>query len=223
MKDGTAESAAKAFEHCWLARYPWPDSCVHDKGGEFTGDKFQQLLISSNIRADPITTKNPQGQGAVERMHETIGNIIRTLEHAHPPTDIMQAEEIVDDALATAMHAMRVTYSRVLKSSPGALIYDRDMFLDLPVVADWVTIQNHRQRAIEANLRYQNQRRRRYDYQPNDYILIKVYEPDKLQERAIGPFRIHQVHTNGTVTIVRHPHIYILERINIRRIRPYRN
>ena len=139
--------------------------------------------------------------------------------HAHPPTNNLAAEAIVDEALATAMHVLRATYSRVLNSSPGALIYGRDMFLDLPVVADWITIQNKRQRAIDANLRYQNQRRRRHDYQPNQYVMILVYEPDKLQERAIGPYRIHQVHTNGTITIVRHP--FVLERINIRRVRPY--
>jgi hypothetical protein len=46
------------------------------------------------------------------------------------------------------------------------------------------------------------------------------YNPSKLEDKAIGPFTIHQVHVNGTVTIQRTP--YVRERINIRRIRPYR-
>ena len=49
---------------------------------------------------------------------------------------------------------------------------------------------------------------------------MKTYNPATLQERADGPFRIQTVHVNGTVTIERAPGV--LERINIRRIRPYR-
>ena len=39
------------------------------------------------------------------------------------------------------MHAMRVNIHTTLKSSPGALVFGRDMFLDVPLIADWTTIQ----------------------------------------------------------------------------------
>jgi hypothetical protein len=42
----------------------------------------------------------------------------------------------------------------------------------------------------------------------------------KLDVRFEGPFQITQIHVNGTVTIRRRPGI--LERVNIRRIRPFR-
>ena len=57
------------------------------------------------------------------------------------------------------------------------------------------------------------------DNQPCDDILIVTDNPTTLQDRGIGPFRIIQVHTNGTITIPRTPHI--VERINIRRVNPY--
>jgi hypothetical protein len=50
-------------------------------------------------------------------------------------------------------------------------------------------------------------------------VLELVEDPDKLGYRTIGPFRIVQVHTNGTVTIRRSP--TLIDRINIRRIRPF--
>jgi hypothetical protein len=32
------------FAQCWLTGYPWPQCCIHDPGGEFTGPEFQTLL-----------------------------------------------------------------------------------------------------------------------------------------------------------------------------------
>jgi hypothetical protein len=51
-------------------------------------------------------------------------------------------------------------------------------------------------------------------------VLVLVYKPTKDEPRAIGPFRIERVHVNGTVTIRRNDHV--TERINVRRVRPYR-
>jgi hypothetical protein len=38
------------FAQCWLTRYPWPQCCIHDPGGEFTGPKFQTLLQNCHVR-----------------------------------------------------------------------------------------------------------------------------------------------------------------------------
>jgi hypothetical protein len=42
---------------------------------------------------------------------------------------------------------------------------------------------------------------------------------NKLEPRAVGPYRINAVHTNGTVTIQLTP--YTVERISILRIKPF--
>eukprot|EP00956_Cyclotella_meneghiniana_P019731 scaffold34249_cov24-Cyclotella_meneghiniana.AAC.1 len=39
-----------------------------------------------------------------------------------------KAKDIVDDALATAMHAMRTTVATTLGSAPGSLAFARDMW-----------------------------------------------------------------------------------------------
>ena len=51
-----------------------------------------------------------------------------------------EARHIIYDALATAMHAMQTTIATTLGSTPGALAFARDMFLNVPLIADWQAI-----------------------------------------------------------------------------------
>jgi hypothetical protein len=34
----------RKFAQCWLTHYPLPQHCIHDPGGEFTGQELQTLL-----------------------------------------------------------------------------------------------------------------------------------------------------------------------------------
>ncbi len=51
-----------------------------------------------------------------------------------------QAWDIIDDALATAIQAMQTTVATTLGSTPGALAFAWDMFLNVPLIADWQAI-----------------------------------------------------------------------------------
>jgi len=220
IEEKTSEHIAVKFEQSWLARYPRPIKVIHDRGGEFVGGPFQALLHRTGIRPACITTKNPQANAVCERMHGTIKNQLRTIFHANPPQDVGGALDIIDLAISSAMHASRTAVHRTLKISPGALAFHRDMLLPIPILADFNLIRQRRQTLIDDDARRANQSRIvSHDYTIGDEILIKVERPGPLGPRAIGPYTIVQVHTNGTVTFERMPNIY--ERINIRRIRPY--
>jgi hypothetical protein len=56
-------------------------------------------------------------------MLQTVNNVVRTLVHTNPPQNMTQARHIIDDALATAMHAMGTTVASTLGSTPGALAF----------------------------------------------------------------------------------------------------
>ena len=56
-------------------------------------------------------------------MHQTVTNVLRTLVHTNPPRNMTQARDIIDDALATAMHTMQTTIAITLRSMPGALAF----------------------------------------------------------------------------------------------------
>jgi hypothetical protein len=138
--------------------------CVHDKGGEFIGSEFQWLLELFSIKDVCSTSKNPQSNAICERMHQTVENVLCTLIHSNPPRTMTSAKDIVDDALATAMHAMQTTVATTLASAPGSLAFARDMFLNVPLVADWQTIARKREQHINENLRRANQKRHQCDY-----------------------------------------------------------
>jgi hypothetical protein len=56
-------------------------------------------------------------------MHQTLNNVLRTRVHTSPPQNMTQARDIIDNALATAMHTMQTTVATILGSTPGALAF----------------------------------------------------------------------------------------------------
>jgi len=184
-----------------LSRYPWPACCVHDNGGEFVGPEFQFLLQSCRIKDAPTSSRNPQANAICERMHQTVGNVLRTLLHGEPPRDVTRAKDFIDEALSTAMHAMRTGVHTTLGSSPGNLVFHRDMFLNIPLIADWHSITQKREHLINENLIRENNKRRRYDYVQNQKVLKIRSNPRKLGHRTTGPYKVLQTHVNVTLTI----------------------
>ena len=208
------------FTQAWLCRYPLPQRCVHDNGKEFVGYEFQRRLEILGIKDVPTTSRNPQSNAVCERMHQTVGNILRTMLKSNPPQNLQEANDILDAALSTVMHALRSNISTALNGSPGALTFNRDMFVNIPLIADWHLITTNREQFVNESLRRSNAKRRRYDYTPGMRVLKKLHKPTKLGDRTSGPYNITQVHVNGTVTILLRPGV--TERINIRRVIPYR-
>ncbi len=144
------------------------------------------------------SAKNPQSNATCKRMHQIVGNVLWTLLHGEPPQNIANAKEFVDEALSIAMHAMRAIIHITLGSSPGSLVFNRDMFPIIPLIADWHAITQKREHLII----WENQKRRWYNYLPEQCILKKRWKPRKLDARTSGPYRVLQTHVNGTVTIV---------------------
>jgi hypothetical protein len=134
-----------------------PD-CIQDKGGEFIGGTFQWLLHSFDIKDVQSTAKNRQSNSIWERMHQTVGSTLRVLLYSNPPQNLTQARDIVDQALATAMHAMQVTIATTLGTIPGALEFSCDMFLNDPLIVDWHTISRRREQYVNDNLRRVNRK-----------------------------------------------------------------
>jgi transposase InsO family protein len=214
----TSAHVALQFENTWLSRYPLPKRCIYDQGGEFIGYPFQQMLTRHGIKGQATTARNPQSNAVCERMHQAVGNSLRAMIALDPPAGIDSAIRLVDTALANAMFATRTAVHGTLQASPGSLAFGRDMILDIPLIADWLTIQQRRQQLIDRRLLTANRKRFSHDYSVGDRVFKLTYKPDKLESRAHGPYVITAVHTNGTVTIQLSPNV--IERISIRRIKP---
>jgi hypothetical protein len=50
---------------------------------------------------------------------------------------VTKAKDFLDEALSIATHAMQTGIHTNLGSSPGNLVFNRDMFLNIPLIADW--------------------------------------------------------------------------------------
>jgi hypothetical protein len=209
--------AGRLLEQSWLHRYPRPARCIHDGGPEFKYG-FLRILQRWGIKNVPITAHNPQANSICERLHQTVAQILRTYIRTNPPQNQQEATTLIDHALSSASHAMRAATHRTLNVSPGAIVFHRDMMLNVPLIAELITLRDRRQQLIDYNLQRANAKRRFHDYQVGDLVSDLAIRPSKLDPRASNRFRIVQVHTNGTVVIERRPGV--LERINIRRLRP---
>ncbi len=220
VNNKTAAHVARQFENTWLARYPRPLHVIHDQGGEFIGWHFQQMLQNNGIHSHPTSSKNPQANTICEHIHQSIGNNLRALTTLNPPQGIEDANQLIDTAIANTIFATRAALHGTLKTSPGALAFHRDMVLDIPLISDLHLLKQRRQLKIDERLIQANRKRFAYDYHIGDQVLELTYKPDKLEPRAHGPYTIETVHTNGTITIRLNP--TMIERLSIRRVKPYR-
>ena len=218
----TAEHVGQQFENAWLSRYPSPNRCIHDNGGEFLGRDFQAILTKHSIESVPTTVKNPESNSICERMHKTILDILRVTMRTTTINCEDDAKQVMDNALATLMHATRCVVNHTMQNSPGEIVYQRDMFVDVPVIANLEAIRQRRQLIIDQNVRRQNRKRYDHHYRVGDYVMIKKYDPKKGDERLHGPYPIIETKTNGTVVVNRQPDGYVEDTYNIRKLVPYR-
>ena len=113
---------------------------MFDNGSEFKL-YFLCILDTFGVTKKPTTVKNPQANGILERVHQTLGNMLRTAEL--DMADSVEPEH-VEDFLDNAAWAIRSTHHTVLKSLPGATIFGRDMMFNIPIIADWTKIGEFR-------------------------------------------------------------------------------
>ena len=82
-------------------------------------------------------------------------------------TDTVSKSDIAD-FLTNAAWAVCSTYHTVLKTSPGAAIFGRDMLFDVPFLADWKKIGEYRQNQTDKNTAKENNTQVDWDYQPSE-------------------------------------------------------
>ena len=87
--------------------------------------------------------------------------------------------------------------------SPGALAFNCDMLLPIPIIADMQRIRTRRQLLTDNNAIAENNRRRFHDYHVGDQMTIKVTDPGPLEARQGAVLTITNVHTNGTVSYLK--------------------
>ena len=98
-------------------------------------------------------------------------------------------------------HAIRAGTHSTLGSSLGSLVFNRDMLLNIPLIANWHAVTQRQEHLENENLMRENRKRHRHDYAVDQRVLKKCHNPTKLGPWTSGPYRVVQTHVNGTVTI----------------------
>ena len=72
------------------------------------------------------------------------------------------------------------------------------MLLNILFQAYLQALQQRQQLLINSNLIRTNAKRRDFNFQPGQHVLLKDPEGKKLDPKAMGPYLIRQIYTNGT-------------------------
>ncbi len=153
----------------------------------------------------------------MERVHQVLGQMLRTAEL--DMADSVSPDD-VDVFLDNAAWAICSTYHTVLKASPSAAIFGRDMLFDISFIADWRKIGDRRQLLTNRSNQRENAKRTDYNYKVGDKVLVINEGILHKSESPYGkePWTITTVHTNGTIRIQRGTKT---ERLSIRRVEPF--
>ena len=100
----------------------------------------------------------------IERLRYTMGDILRVVMHVNPLNDENDANQIVGNVLATCVHSSRCAVNHTMQTSPGALVSQRDMMMNVPLIANLYSIQQRTQQLIDGNLRRTNARGIQHNY-----------------------------------------------------------
>ncbi len=113
------------------------------------------------------------------------------------------SESDIANFLTNAAWVICSTYHMVLKASPGAAIFGRDMLFDIPFIADWNNIGDYRQCQTDCNTRRENKTRVDWDYKVGKKVLVrKDGVLRKTESKYDGdPWTTTSVHTNGLIRV----------------------
>ncbi len=209
----TAAEIADIAEKTWFTRYPLPQKIIFDRGTEFMAEFAKMCREDYGLKRKPITTRNPQANAIIERVHQTIGNIIRTF-------DVQTVDETDPWAgiLAATMFAVRATYHTTLQASPMQLVFGRDAILNIKHVTNWEHIRQRKQSRINENNKRENAHRKVHEYEINDQILLKRKKHSKHELEYEGPYKLTAINDNGTIRFQKG---ILNDVVNIRQIKPF--
>ena len=129
------------------------------------------LTYDYGITRKPITARNPQANAILERVHQTIGNILRTFQINNSELD---TNDPWNGILSAVIFAMRSTVHTTTQATPMQLVFGRDAIMNLTFDANWQLTKKRKQQLINKSNVNENKKRVPHKYNVNDLVLIKM-------------------------------------------------
>ena len=173
-----------------------------DKGSEFAREVKDVLKEDYGIEYKIITSRNPQANAMIERLHKTFHNMLRSAQ--------IKSKKDLDETfgwdgiLASIRRAANSTVHTTSRATPTQLVFGRDAMLNVSFEADWQFIKERKQKLILQNNKRENATRVPHEYKVGDIVTVKAGAGRKHgKDPYSGPMRIIQVNDNGTVKLVK--------------------
>ena len=187
-----------------------PKSIQSDQGSNFMSGIFQQVMYELKIKQYKSSAYHPESQGALERFHQTLKNMMRTY--------CLENEKDWDEGLHMLLFAVRESVQESLGFSPFELVFGHSVRGPLMVFRDKLLddsseinlleyVSKFKQRltracelakenlaASQAKMKtwYDKDARER-NFQPGDKVLALLPIPGQpLQARYFGPYVVEK-------------------------------
>ena len=134
----------------WLNRCPWLTQIILFRGREFLAEFSDMVRKDYGIKKKPITTRNPQANGIIERIHQTIGHMICTFCFRKM---ILDKDGPLSGILGAFIFATRTTAHITNKATPTQLVFGCDVILNVKDESDWAYIKERKDKISLKNNR----------------------------------------------------------------------
>ena len=122
------------------------------------------------ILCNSITIRNPQANAIVERLHQTIGNIMHTFNIQEMGLD---NENPWEGILSSTVFAIWSTAHTTTQHTSSQLVFGRDAILNINQEANWQLVEQHIQALINKADKKENRQRHSHVYHAEDKVLLK--------------------------------------------------
>lgn len=218
-----SNEVAQALVNSFILRYGLPKEIATDRGSEFMSTVFQEVCKLLKITHLNSTAYHHQSIGALENSHKNLGSFLRIQSDNHP--------EAWSQWLPYWCFSFNTTVHSETKFTPFELVFGK--ICSLPSNLDNNIVEplyNHESYPLELKFRLQLtqkearenlirskiQRKNTYDkstnpviYKPNDLILVKNENSNKMDSIYSGPFEVVkdmspnvQINKNGKLDVI---------------------
>ena len=115
-----ADLVSNVVELSWLSRYPLPSKVIVESGKELLAEFKTMIQANCSITVKLITSIIPQANSILERVHQTIGNIICIFKVQDM---VLNDESPWDGILASTMFALSATVHTTMQCTPAQLVF----------------------------------------------------------------------------------------------------
>lgn len=195
----------------WIANYGRPAIIITDQGRQFLSDEYIKFCNENDIKRITTTAYNPTANSVVERVHRTLGNMIR----------IYKNDSNLQRFLKKAENNINLGYHTGIKCSPVDLIKKRNPInIENYVKEINCDINAALQKAEKMkSLQKRNMKRRDVNLRIGDMVMIrKGQRKNKFDLIWEGPYEIRGLKHEDNQCLVNFNNSYS-EGINIKRVR----